>query len=57
MIATTLMSAGRHWQLTGHSNVWSGQLLFLALHYNLRLMKRKSTTRYGGGRKMPIPYQ
>jgi hypothetical protein len=31
------------------------ELLFLALHYNLRLMKRTSTTRYGGEPEMPIP--
>jgi hypothetical protein len=51
------MNAGRHWQRIEHNNVWSGRLLFLALHYNLGLMKRASTTRYGGEPKMPIPYQ
>jgi hypothetical protein len=57
MIAITSMSAGRHWQRTERSNGSNVQLLFLALHYNLRLMKRTSTTRYGGEPEMPVPYQ
>src|SRR6516162_7206882 len=48
MIATTLMSAGRPLRRTEHSNVWSGQLIFLALQYNLRLMKLTSATQYDG---------
>jgi len=51
------MSAGRHWQRTERSNGSNVQLLFLALHYNLRLMKRTSTTRYGGEPEMRVPYQ
>jgi hypothetical protein len=49
MIAITSMSAGRRCRCIERSNRLNGQLLFLALQYNLRLMKLMSATQFVGG--------